>query len=249
MPRSTRLPQRRRAVVSKKNRNVKAVSTPAVATVTELEPRTERARRLKHFDRKRLIVKEAAQHFADYGFDLSTPELAKRLGIAQSLLYRYYKTKQDLILDVYASLSPTAALYDRWIRDLQDRGQPLRERLRRFYVSYAEEVWGYQRVRIIMWANLLQPELNKPYYDVLQDRVFPVIARELRAASNLPASDPSSSQREIELIRSLHGAIYHMAAIRRWILAPPRLEGDITPLIELKIDLFLRGVRDVLLWG
>lgn len=208
-----------------------------------------RARRLQHAERKGLILKEATQHFADHGFDLSTPELAKRLGIAQSLLYRYYATKQDLILDVYASISPTSESYDRWVTLLKDRSLSLRDRLRQFYLSYTEEVWGYQRVRIIMWANLLQPELNKPYYDVLQERVFPVIAQELRAVAGSNPKRIGNRQREIEMIRSLHGAMYHMAAIRRWILAPPRLEGDITPLIELKIDLFLRGAKDVLEWG
>lgn len=212
-------------------------------------PRLKRARRLQHSERKRYILEEATQHFADHGFDLSTPDLAKRLGIAQSLLYRYYATKQDLIRDVHSSISPTEESYDRWIEGLKDRSTPLRDRLRQFYLSYSDEVWGYQRVRIIMWANLLQPELNKPYYDILQERVFPVIAEELRAVAGAGPKRIGSMQREIEMIRSLHGAMYHMAAIRRWILAPPRLEGDLTPLIELKIDLFLRGAKDVLDWG
>jgi len=213
------------------------------------DPPPRRPRRMQRDERKQLILEEAAQHFADFGFDLSTPELAKRLGIAQSLLYRYYDTKQDLILDVYDYLSPNSESYDRWIAELQNPLMSIRDRLIKFYIEYSAEVWGYQRVRIIMWANLLQPELNKPYYDVLQDRVFPAIARELRALCSPGSEPPEVTQRDIEMIRSLHGAMYHMGAIRRWILAPPRLEGDIAPLIELKIDMFLRGVREVLLWG
>jgi AcrR family transcriptional regulator len=224
-------------------------SQAAVAASVDENPPVRRARRLQHNERKQLILEEAAQHFADQGFDLSTPELAKRLGIAQSLLYRYYATKQDLILGVYGYLSPSSESYDRWIVDLQDRSISLRDRLRQFYLDYTAELWGYQRVRIIMWANLLQPELNKPYYDVLQERIFPVIAEELRATANFGPAQAEVTQREIEMVRSLHGAIYHMAAIRRWILAPPRLEGDLTPLIELKVDMFLRGAREVLIWG
>ena len=54
-------------------------------------------RRLKSGERERQIHVEAAKLFAERGFDAGTSELAERLGIAQPLLYRYFRNKDDLI--------------------------------------------------------------------------------------------------------------------------------------------------------
>ena len=49
---------------------------------------------------------------------------------------------------------------------------------------------------------------------------------------------------ELEMVHSLHGMMYHLA-IRRWVHAK-RVTGDLRPLIELKIDLFLEGAAQII---
>jgi AcrR family transcriptional regulator len=49
-------------------------------------PRT----RLPRDTREQLIVKEAVRFFAEFGFGGRTRELARRLGVTQPLLYRYF---------------------------------------------------------------------------------------------------------------------------------------------------------------
>lgn len=46
----------------------------------------------------------------------------------------------------------------------------------------------------------------------------------------------------MELVQSLHGTMYHLLAIRRWI-HNRRFKGDVDEIIELKVDLFLQGAR------
>ncbi|MEP5759008.1 MAG: helix-turn-helix domain-containing protein, partial [Litoreibacter sp.] len=54
--------------------------------------------------RARDIVAAAAEHFSEVGFGGSTREIAKRVGVTQPLLYRYFPTKGDLIEAVYRTV-------------------------------------------------------------------------------------------------------------------------------------------------
>jgi AcrR family transcriptional regulator len=222
-----------------------SANKPVVKLVEEAEAAPARPRRLKRDERRAFFLKEAAKHFADHGFSSSTPELAKSLGVAQSLLYKHYKSKDELIEDVYDNISPEPEMYDVWLAILTNRSVPLRERLVEFYRSYADITWSYERVRIMMWAHLFKPDLSEHYYEILEARIFPAIAMELRFAASRPETE-APTWLELEVLRSLHGGMYHLAGFRRWIAPPPRLRGDIAVLIGLKIDVFLHGATEVL---
>ena len=88
--------------------------------------------------RARAIVAAAAEHFSEVGFAGSTREIAKRVGVTQPLLYRYFPTKDDLIEAVYRT-----AYLERWDQSwdaaLKDRSKPTRERFETFYREYAEK--------------------------------------------------------------------------------------------------------------
>jgi len=43
-------------------------------------------------------------------------------------------------------------------------------------------------------------------------------------------------------VQSLHGTMYHLLGIRRWIHTR-RFKGDVTKAVELRVDLFLRGAE------
>ena len=68
--------------------------------MTAAEP-VER-RRLPPEERRRQIVEGAVTFFADVGLDGKTRDLAKRLGITQSLLFNYFANKAEIIEAVYA---------------------------------------------------------------------------------------------------------------------------------------------------
>src|SRR5437016_3491322 len=62
---------------------------------------TGRRTRLNPHERERQIVQGAVNFFAEVGFSGQTRELAKRLGITQGLLYRYFPSKEALLDRVY----------------------------------------------------------------------------------------------------------------------------------------------------
>jgi len=98
------------------------------------QPKRTRAkqRRLSSDDRRKEIVAKATEFFAEEGFGGGTRALARRLGVTQPLLYRYFPSKDDLIKEVYRTvyLDP---LEIGWEKLLCDRSRPLRDRLQEFY--------------------------------------------------------------------------------------------------------------------
>ena len=93
-------------------------------------------RRLKREDRELEIAKEAVQFFAELGFDGDTRELARRLGVTQSLIFRYFPTKAALIERVYQEVY--VGRWDpSWESIISDRTISLQDRLTRLYKDYA----------------------------------------------------------------------------------------------------------------
>ena len=58
-------------------------------------------KRLSSQEREKQIVIAAVEFFAEVGFSGDTRQLARRLGVTQSLIYKYFPTKDALIDRVY----------------------------------------------------------------------------------------------------------------------------------------------------
>src|SRR5271169_4620801 len=123
-----------RAMARKKTRNQKSKTRPARPI----------QRRLKPAAREQLIAQAAVRFFAERGFEGKTRELARRLGIAQPLLYRYFPSKQALIDRVYREVF-VDPWQPEWFENLADRSKPLKRRLQEFYIAYAHTAIGYDR--------------------------------------------------------------------------------------------------------
>ena len=102
-------------------------------------PKRARAKqkRLSPDDRRKEFVAKATEFFSEEGFGGGTRDLARRLGVTQPLLYRYFPSKDDLIKEVYRTvyLEP---LDTGWEKLLADRSRPIRDRLQEFYNAYTE---------------------------------------------------------------------------------------------------------------
>src|SRR4030088_787897 len=83
-------------------------------------------RRLSPDDRRKEFVAKATEFFSEEGFGGGTRDLARRLGVTQPLLYRYFPSKDDLIKEVYRTvyLEP---LDTGWEKLLADRNRPIRD--------------------------------------------------------------------------------------------------------------------------
>jgi len=207
------------------------------------DPTRTPRRRLRGDAREHRIVEEAARLFAEFGFAGSTRELARRMGVAQPLLYRFFRSKQQLIDRVYET-----TFMDRWDRRwdtlLRDRSRPLAERLSQFYRA-AYSGWADPvSPRLLLRAGLDNMALAYRYSVPRTDRVLRPVIAELRHEAGLPAfrARPlTPGERELALV--LHGGIVYLG-IRRHVFGTPL--KDVDALIDLHVRTFAEGAPRVI---
>jgi AcrR family transcriptional regulator len=198
-------------------------------------------RRLSPDDRRQEFVAKATEFFAEEGFGGGTRALARRLGVTQPLLYRYFPSKDDLIKEVYRTvyLEP---LGDGWEKLLADRSRPLPERLKEFYEAYTDVIFSRTWLRIYFYSGLKGLEINRSYVGIVRDKILSRIIRECRHQVGLSAqSKPSAA--EIEMAWVFHSGIFYYG-VRKFIYEAPVLESK-EQMIRDAVDAFLAGFAHV----
>jgi AcrR family transcriptional regulator len=173
--------------------------------------------------------------------DRGTRELARRLGVTQPLLYRYFPSKDELIREVYRTvyLDPLEA---EWEQLLADRSKPLRDRLQEFYRAYTDVIFTRKWLRIYLYSGLKGLDINRRYVAVVRDKILTRVVRECRHEAGLPAQGrPTAS--EIELAWVFHSGIFYYG-VRKFIYEAPVLE-DKERMIGDAIAAFLAGYQRV----
>lgn len=205
--------------------------------LTKLKPK----RRLTPSDREEEIVDEAIQFFAEFGFSGRTRDLAKRIGITQPLIYRYFPTKDDLIERVFKEV------YLNWIEPewsvkLKDRSIPLEQRLVEYYTAYSKVVHQYEWIRIYMFSGLMGNSMNRRYIRIVEDEFLKPICEEIRVECGLPtAKEKPISPLELERIWVLHGGLFYYA-IRKNIYHS-KVYYDFEAIASSSIKVMLEGAK------
>jgi AcrR family transcriptional regulator len=200
--------------------------------------------RLSPAARVEAILSEAIIFFAEHGFEAQTRDLASRIGVSQALIYRYFRTKADLIEAVYQRfyMSRWNAL---WEKLLADRRIPLEQRLKEFYKSYLSTFDDYAWIRVSVYSGLRDNNLVSRYIDRVIDRVIRVISVELRHECGLPAVAPADIPKlDLELSWNYHSAIIYFL-MRRYVFQKPPCD-DNDAVVEQMIDQLFSGTVAVL---
>jgi AcrR family transcriptional regulator len=201
-------------------------------------------RRLPPAERERQIVEAAIKYFAEVGFDGQTRELARRLGVTQPLLFRYFPTKDDLIDKVYEEVY-LSRWKDEWTEGLKDRSLPLEERLKRYYEDYAASIFNYEWIRVFMFSGLKGEPINRRYLEIVREKILEVVAAELRHDLGLPGVGAVPIRKdEIDLIWSLQGSIFYVG-VREWAYQEPAPD-ELSIYIRRTVQTFLGGVGPVM---
>ena len=198
-------------------------------------------RRLSPDDRRREFVATATEFFSEEGFGGGTRALARRLGVTQPLLYRYFPSKDDLIKEVYRTvyLDP---LETGWEKLLTDRSRSLRSRLLEFYRTYTDAIFTRKWLRIYLYSGLKGLDINRWYVGMVEDKILTRIIREYRHDVGLAVQNKPSAA-ELELAWVLHGGIFYYG-VRKYIYESPVLE-DKEQVIGDALDVFLAGFERV----
>ena len=200
-----------------------------------------RRRRLSPDDRRSEFVAKATEFFSEEGFGGGTRALARRLGVTQPLLYRYFPSKDDLIKEVYRTvyLEP---LETGWEKLLSDRSRPLRERLQEFYGAYTDVIFSRNWLRIYLYSGLKGLDINRWYVGMVRDKILTRIIRECRHEAGLAAQNKPTAA-ELELAWVFHGGIFYYG-VRKYIYESPVLE-DKGQMISDALDVFLAGFERI----
>jgi AcrR family transcriptional regulator len=189
-------------------------------------------------DAKRdVILASASDYFAEKGFEGSTRDLARNIGVSQSLLYHYFSQKDDLTTSVYNRLY-SSRWRSEWDEIFMDPELDGREKIKRFYISYYRNVLKRPWTRIFMFGALKGLDIHRKNFDVVREKIFPLVIAELRG-DRRALTLPDLTDVELELAWNLHSSIFYLA-VRRWIL---RLKGrlGVEESIRFAIDVFLDG--------
>ena len=190
-------------------------------------------RRLEPQARREQIMAAAVAYFAEVGFGGTTRDLARRIGITQALLYRYFTSKADLMEAVFERVF-LGRLSPHWNAEIRDPHQPLEHRLRHFYRQYATAIFTYEWMRIFMWAGLAGEALNLRYLSRVGDSLLAALREEI-------ARDGRYRSPDMEEMWALHGSIIYIG-IRRFIYQLPTPD-DVGPVIDRSVERFLAGLR------
>jgi AcrR family transcriptional regulator len=201
--------------------------------------------RLAPDQRRAEFVAKAAELFSEQGFDVGTRELARKLGVTQPLLYRYFPSKEDLIKEVYRTVY-VERWQPAWDGLLSDRSLPVRVRLQQFYDAYTDAIFTREWIRIYLFSGLKGVEINRWYVRLVEARILTRIVEEVRHDAGLPvAAAPTPA--EMELAWQLHGGIFYYG-VRKHLYASDVLE-DKAAVIANALDVFLVGVASVIAPG
>lgn len=193
--------------------------------------------------REAAIVAAAAAYFAEAGFGGSTRELARRIGVSQPLLYRYFPTKEALVDRVYEEVFGRT-----WRPEwdaLLDGAGPVDARILAFYAEYARAILQPQWVRLFLFSGPRGHDVPGRYDRMLRDRVFRRVIVLLRDDMGLPEAPPSEA--EIEAVWGLHGGLLYLG-VRQSVfgLRPP---VPMPRSVEQQVRIFLSGFRALLASG
>ena len=208
---------------------------------TPLKRVRAKQKRLSPEDRRREFVAKATEFFSEEGFGGGTRALARRLGVTQPLLYRYFPSKDELIKEVYRTvyLEP---LDTGWEKLLADRSRPIRDRLREFYLAYTNVIFSRKWIRIYLYSGLKGLEINRWYVGVVRDKILSRVIRECRHEAGLPVqSRPTAAELEVAWV--FHSGIFYYG-VRKYIYESPVLENR-EQMISDAVDAFLAGFERV----
>lgn len=193
--------------------------------------------RLTSEAREAAIVDAAVAYFAEAGFDGTTRELARRIGVSQGLLFRYFPTKDALVDRVYEEV------FDRswrpeWDTILDGDGE-VEERIVAFYADYARVILEPRWIRLFLLSGLRGYDIPARWVRMLRSRVFLRVTGLLRRDMGLPEGPPGDS--EIEAVWGLHGSLVYIGIRRSIFMMRPQAPVD--ALVEQQVRMFVAGFR------
>jgi AcrR family transcriptional regulator len=201
-------------------------------------------RRLRPEDRRRQILDGAISFFAEHGFEGGTRDLAKQLGVTQSLIFNYFPTKEELIREVYQSVY-VGRWRSEWTDLISNTSVPLRARLIEFYINYTSVIFSSDWLRIYLFSGLKGLPINSMWIAFVEDHMIRRICVEVRRENNFCEGNMSEiSAEEIETFWLFHSGIFYYGVRREVYRSPVHL--GVQKFVETSVDAMLAALPAIM---
>ncbi len=186
------------------------------------------------------MIDAAVPLLAEFGFAVSTRDIARHLGVTQALLYKHFDSKHGFIS---ALLDQTFERRPRGLAEgLDDDAVPIAARLARFYATSANSKEG---IRLFVRAGLEGWPVPARHGARLTRDVFRPVIKALRREAGLESLEERPLMRgERELAMMLHASVVFLG-IREHIYRMP-MASDRPRLVRFYVDIFLPGAMEQL---
>jgi len=195
---------------------------------------------LRWNDRERHIIDKSIEYFSQHGFDVSTRDIAAYIGITQSLLYRYFSSKQALVERIYKEVF-VLRWKPEWETMIRDRSRPLRQRLVIYLIDYCDYVLDKDWVRLFLFGALAGTSINRRFFPRLHEGIFTAILDELYHDNEISLPRNALDRKlDLEVVWGFHASFFYIG-VRRWVYHLP-VPDDLQPVIRSRVSAFLDGV-------
>lgn len=201
---------------------VRPRTNPVVAAGKEGNSEPVPRKRMSVAERERYIVDGAIAFFSEYGLNAHMRELATAIGVAHTLVYHYFPTKQALVDRVYREVFE-GRWKPEWEKLLDSRELGVEDKMVSFYVEYSRTVLTREFVRILIFSGLSDRSITDRFFGMLGARLFPRLIRETRRYRG-SRSRGAATAREYELLMGLHGGIFYGGL--RWFVYGQAVHRD-----------------------
>ncbi len=193
-------------------------------------------------EKQRRVLDAAMEVFAERGFaGTSTSEIASRAGVAAGTVFRFYKTKKDLLVGAVAPLFKrfvAPSLVREFGKVLQAEHDDLESFVRAIVEDRLDFVKRHRRViRVALQETPLHPELRALWQESVMDQLRPMVLEQIEALQErgLVIDLPP------EAVARMLASVFAGYALQRYFVEPDRDWDDEAELAAM-IDVLVRGL-------
>lgn len=189
--------------------------------------------------RKRQILEAAIKEFAENGFNgAKTKKIAERAGVAEGTIFRYFKTKKDILLNLVNTVA-TESIYKfmEEAGDFSDDKKVLTKFLQN-HMRFIRE--NFDLIKLLIYETQFHDDLKAKFLDDLTLKITGLLeeyVKEKIENGEFKKIDPSIA------VRALLGMYISLIIWKNAFEDEKHVELDDLDIIEGVVGIFLNGVK------
>jgi len=189
--------------------------------------------------RKRQILEAAIRVFAEKGYHgTKTKEIAERAGVSEGTVFKYFKTKKDILLDLLNTSSIDFLM--KMIHEAESEKKDVQEVLVSFLKKYAEFIKNnFELMKLIFYESQFHEDLKKEFLKKV-DKKITYLCEEL-----IKEKIKKGEFREVDPRIAVKAFMGMVIGTLIWIKTEGTLENDIDEekVLHQLIDIFFNGIK------